>query len=143
MVYSPPMIRHVLIYGAALAGLALLAEALELGHAVSAVPTSLFVLGVALLFAGFGIWLGTRLVPRRRSEPFVRNDKALAALGISPRECEVLALLAEGHANKTIARRLAISPNTVKTHCARLFEKLDANTRTQLVRKARELELLP
>ena len=143
MFYSPTMIRHVLSYGAALAVLALLVEALEFGHALGSVPTSLFVLGIAMMFAALGIWLGTQLVPRPRSDPFVRNDKALAALGISPRECEVLELMAEGASNKLIARRLEISPNTVKTHAARLFEKLGAQSRTQLVRKARELELLP
>jgi DNA-binding CsgD family transcriptional regulator len=137
------MARLILIYGAVLALLALLVEALELGHALAVIPTSLFVLGVALLFAGLGIWLGVRLVPRPRGASFVRNDKALAALGISPRECEVLELLAEGASNKLIARRLAISPNTVKTHAARLFEKLEAQSRTQAVRKARELDLLP
>jgi DNA-binding CsgD family transcriptional regulator len=137
------MIRHMLLYGGALAALALLAEALELGNALHALPTSLFVLGVALLFAGLGLWLGTRLVPRPRSGPFVRNVAALTALGISQRECDVLELLAEGHANKVIARRLAISPNTVKTHIARLFEKLDAQSRTQAIRNARALELLP
>lgn len=137
------MIRHMLIYGGALAALALLAEALELGNALHALPTSLFVLGVALLFAGLGLWLGTRLVPRPRSVPFVRNVAALTALGISQRECDVLELLAAGHANKVIARRLAISPNTVKTHIARLFEKLEAQSRTQAIRNARALELLP
>lgn len=137
------MARLILIYGAVLALLALVAEGLELGHALDLIPTSLFVLGVALLFAGLGIWLGTRLAPRPRGAAFVRNDKALAALGISPRECEVLELLAEGASNKVIARRLDISPNTVKTHAARLFEKLEAQSRTQAVRKARELDLLP
>lgn len=137
------MVRLILIYGGVLALLALVAEGLELGHALDLIPTSLFVLGVALLFAGLGIWLGTRLAPRPRGPGFVRNDKALAALGISPRECEVLELLAEGASNKVIARRLEISPNTVKTHAARLFEKLEAQSRTQVVRKARELDLLP
>lgn len=131
-----------MIYGAALAALAFLAEALELGYALHALPTSLFVLAVALLFAGLGVWLGTRLVPRQRSSPFVRNAAALAALGVSQREYEVLELLAEGASNKLIARRLAISPNTVKTHLARLFEKLEARSRTQAIHKARSLELL-
>lgn len=137
------MARLILTYGTALAALALLAEWLDWRHATRAWSTPFYILCVALLFAGLGLWLGTRLAPRPRSAPFVRNDKALAALGISPRECEVLELLAEGASNKLIARQLAISPNTVKTHCARLFEKLEASSRTQLVRKARELELLP
>jgi DNA-binding CsgD family transcriptional regulator len=137
------MTRLILLYGAALGGLALLVDALGLAHADRVIPTPAYVLFIAVLFAALGIWLGTRLVPRPRGPGFVRNDKALAALGISPRECEVLGLLAEGASNKVIARRLAISPNTVKTHAARLFEKLEASNRTQAVRKARELDLLP
>ena len=41
------------------------------------------------------------------------------------------------------AARLNVSPNTVKTHVARLFEKLEANRRTEAIRKARELGLVP
>ncbi len=137
------MARLILTYGTALAALALLVEWMDWRHQTQAWSTSLYGLCVALLFAALGVWLGTRLVPHPRGPGFVRNDKALAALGISPRECEVLDLLAEGASNKLIARRLAISPNTVKTHASRLFEKLEASNRTQLVRKARELDLLP
>ncbi|MFZ5744248.1 MAG: helix-turn-helix domain-containing protein [Pseudomonadota bacterium] len=137
------MVRHVLLYGAALAALALLVEWLDWRHATRELSTSLYILAVALLFAALGIWLGNRLTPRPRSADFVRNERALAELGISPRECEVLELLAAGHANKVIARQLAISPNTVKTHLARLFEKLGAENRTQAIGKARALELLP
>jgi DNA-binding NarL/FixJ family response regulator len=137
------MLRHILLYGIALAALALLTEWLDWRHATRDLSTSFYVLCVALLFAALGIWLGNRLTPRPRSATFVRNDKALASLGISPREAQVLDLLAEGHANKVIARRLAISPNTVKTHVARLLEKLEAANRTQAIRAARALELLP
>lgn len=133
----------MLIYGAALAALALVAEALEMGNALGAFSGSLFVLGVALLFAALGIWLGVRMAPRPAPSPFQRNEQALKALGISQRECDVLDLVAEGASNKVIARKLDISPNTVKTHMARLFEKLDAQSRTQLVRNARSLRMLP
>lgn len=136
------MIRHFAIYGGALAALALLVEWLDWRHATRELSTSLYVIAVALLFAGLGIWLGNRLAPRPRG-PFERNEKAIASLGISPRECEVLDLLAEGCSNKLIARRMAISPNTVKTHVARLFEKLEAVNRTQAIAKARQLELVP
>jgi DNA-binding CsgD family transcriptional regulator len=53
--------------------------------------------------------------------------------GLTPREREVLTLLAEGDSNKAIARRLAISINTVKFHVAALLDKLDAAGRTDAV----------
>lgn len=55
---------------------------------------------------------------------------------LTPREIEVLELLAEGLPNKTIAQRLGISDQTVKFHVASLFGKLGAATRTELVRLA-------
>jgi DNA-binding NarL/FixJ family response regulator len=51
---------------------------------------------------------------------------------LSPREQEVLALVARGFTNKDIAETLYVSPNTVKTHVASLLHKLDAETRAQL-----------
>lgn len=137
------MLRHILIYGSTLAVLALLTAWMDWQNATQAWSTSFYVLGVALLFAALGVWLGVRLVPRPAPTPFMRNEQAMKALGISPREIDVLDLVAEGASNKVIARKLHISPNTVKTHLARLFEKLDAQSRTQLVRNARSLRMLP
>ncbi|MCA9879138.1 MAG: response regulator transcription factor [Thermomicrobiales bacterium] len=51
---------------------------------------------------------------------------------LSPREREVLALVAQGHSNKAIADALYVSPNTVKTHVAALLNKLEVDTRVQL-----------
>lgn len=54
---------------------------------------------------------------------------------LTPRESEVLRLLAEGVANKEIAWRLSISEHTVKFHVASLLDKLDASSRTEAVAK--------
>jgi ATP/maltotriose-dependent transcriptional regulator MalT len=54
-----------------------------------------------------------------------------------------LALLASGQSNKEMARSLAISPNTVKTHIARVYEKLEVERRVQAIEKARWLALIP
>ncbi len=51
---------------------------------------------------------------------------------LSPREREVLELVAEGRTNKEIAERLFVSPNTVKTHVTSLLTKLHADSRVQL-----------
>lgn len=98
-----------------------------------------------LLAAGFlvlGVVLGARLfgaAPR----PFDGNPAARDQLGISPREQAILQHVADGLTNKEIARRLEVSPNTVKTHVANLFGKLGAARRTDAVAKARALGLLP
>jgi ATP/maltotriose-dependent transcriptional regulator MalT len=97
---------------------------------------------VALAFMGLGIWVGAKLFRRAATETFEVNTRALAALGISGREFEVLVLLASGRSNKEIAARLAVSPNTVKTHLARLFDKLEVRRRTEAILRARELELI-
>jgi DNA-binding NarL/FixJ family response regulator len=89
------------------------------------------------------VFVGVRVFAPPAPRPFDGNPQAAAALGLSERELEVLAELAAGHANKEIAARLHVSPNTVKTHVARLFEKLEAKRRTEAIRKARELGLVP
>lgn len=94
-------------------------------------------------FLGLGIWLGVRLLARRQPPAtFAGNPEAQAALGISDRELVVLQEIAAGHSNKEIAARLHVSPNTVKTHIARLFEKLGARRRTDALRRARELGII-
>jgi DNA-binding CsgD family transcriptional regulator len=55
---------------------------------------------------------------------------------LTRRELDVLALLAEGESNKSIARTLGISVHTVKFHIASLFDKLDAEGRTEAVAQA-------
>ncbi len=62
-----------------------------------------------------------------------------ADVGLTPRELDVLAALAEGASNKAIARRLGISVHTVKFHIASLFDKLDAEGRTEAVAQAARL----
>lgn len=138
----PAMWRLTIIYGIALSALAFLLEWLDYKHAVHAWTTEFYVACIAIIFVALGIWVGSRLTARP-PEAYARNEAAIASLRISAREREVLEMLAAGHANKVIARRLDISPNTVKTHVARLFEKLEVASRTQAIGKARELDILP
>jgi DNA-binding NarL/FixJ family response regulator len=61
---------------------------------------------------------------------------------LTPRELEVLAAMADGASNKTIARRLGISFHTVKFHVAAILAKLDADSRTEAVAKAAQSGLV-
>jgi len=62
---------------------------------------------------------------------------------VSDREYDVLKLLAEGQSNQEIADLLFVSANTVKTHLAHLYEKLEVSRRTQAIQKAKALSLIP
>jgi DNA-binding NarL/FixJ family response regulator len=64
--------------------------------------------------------------------PFVAEDVELARLrDLTPRESEILALLAGGSGTRQIAKRLVISEKTVKTHVQNILRKLDAASRLE------------
>jgi DNA-binding CsgD family transcriptional regulator len=109
---------------------------------------------VAALFAGLGIWLGLTLtrkkpaviikeVPVLVGGPFVLDEGRVRELAITPRELEILGLIAAGLSNREIAERLFVSENTVKTHSRRLFEKVGAKRRTQAVQIGKAARLIP
>jgi NarL family two-component system response regulator LiaR len=109
---------------------------------------------VALTFATVGIWLGRkitrpkeRVVLREVQVPapvdFVRDERRVEALGLTPRELEILEMIAAGLSNREIAERGHVSENTVKTHSSRVFSKLGARRRTQAVQLGKEFRLIP
>ena len=106
---------------------------------------------VAAVFATLGIWLGLRLTRAKQvvavrdsvaEQPFAVDRARLEKLRITPREHEILTLIAAGLSNREIAAKLFVSENTVKTHSSRLFEKLNARRRTQAVQIAKEAGLI-
>jgi two-component system, NarL family, response regulator LiaR len=144
------MKRHALIFG--LVGGLLIATLQYTEYRFVVIEHSVELYGalVAILFAAFGIWLGLRITRSRETiretvvvrevlvpaeapalEPFAPNTAQQQTLGITARELEVLALIARGFSNREIAAQLFVSENTVKTHCARAFDKLGAARRTQ------------
>jgi DNA-binding NarL/FixJ family response regulator len=70
-------------------------------------------------------------------------DAAPATRPLSPRELAVLACVAEGLTNPEVGERLGIATDTVKTHMARVLEKLGARDRTHAVAKALRIGLFP
>lgn len=135
--------RTILLYALVLALAAAALQWLEFRYLARAFSTEIYIALLAAGFAGLGVWAGMRLTPRTAPAPFERNDAAIRSLGLTARECELLALLASGQSNKELARTLGISPNTVKTHLARLYEKLEVQKRVQAIEKARWLALIP
>ena len=154
------MKKTVLLYG--LVGGVLIAGLKLAEYRFLVVEHSIEIYGgiVAALFASLGIWLGLKLtrtketvvvrevpirveVPVRAPEPFVANTARREELGITPRELEILAAIAEGLSTREIAEKLFVSENTVKTHSSRLFEKLNAKRRTQAVQIAKDAGLIP
>jgi DNA-binding NarL/FixJ family response regulator len=71
------------------------------------------------------------LAPRAASALLAERRKARPAAELTPREREVLLMVAEGLPNKLIARRLEISEGTVKAHLTRIFERIGVSDRTQ------------
>lgn len=132
--------RAALAWGAALAGGTLLLAWADWQRVARGPAGDLALVAVAALFLGLGLWLGFAVWNRPTQPP--GNPAAAASLGLTPREIAVLALLAAGQSNKDIARTLGISPNTVKTHVTRLFEKLATGSRTAAIARARALGLI-
>lgn len=162
------MLKHVALYG--LLGGALIATLRWVEYRWLVLDHSLEIYGglVAVLFAAVGVWIGVRLkhaaptttAPVTRSPEagaahadsvpppgdtnaiFARDIARVAALGLTPRELEMLELVAAGLSNKEIAAREFVSENTVKTHLSRVFDKLGARRRTQAVQLAKSMRLI-
>jgi two-component system nitrate/nitrite response regulator NarL len=101
------------------------ASAARLAAAAVAIRYGLLVLDIELANASFGAVL-----------PAAASEIDSGDSGLTAREREVLALLAQGLSNKTIARRLQVSIHTVKFHVNSILSKLDADSRTQAVTSA-------
>ena len=148
------MRKQVLLYGLVGGVLTAVLKLIEYRWLVVEYSVEIYGALVAALFAALGIWLGLRLTRRREtvivrevlvpaSPEFVRNQRQVESLGITPRELEILELIAAGLSNRELAERAHVSENTVKTHSSRVFQKLGARRRTQAVQRGKELGLIP
>ena len=150
--------RHVIAYGV-IGGLAIAAlRAIEYRWIVVEHSIEIYGALVAAVFAIVGVWVGLRFTARREkvvvrevpvrvevpvAAPFEVDEAKLAELAITPRELEILSLIAAGLSTREIAERVFVSENTVKTHSSRVFTKLGARRRTQAVQLAKQYRLLP
>jgi ATP/maltotriose-dependent transcriptional regulator MalT len=145
---------HVLLFG--LIGGLLIAGLRLIEYRWLVVEHSIEIYGaiIATVFAMVGLWLGRKLTRPRETvivrevtvpapAEFVRDQRRVEALGLTPREIEILEMIAAGLSNREIAERGHVSENTVKTHSSRVFSKLGARRRTQAVQLGKEFRLIP
>lgn len=109
-------------------------------------PTELLFGAITDVLAG-RYWLDQMLVTDllESARPLIQSSRAAGganAYGLTPREREVLALVAAGYANKDIARKFAVSEETIKHHLTRIFDKVGVSNRVELARLAAERGLI-
>ncbi len=98
---------------------------------------------VAILFFGIGVYMNKRSLYRKPPEKPTVDHEKIKELGISSREYEILCEIANGLSNREIAEKLFITESTVKTHVSNILLKLDVKRRTQAIKKAKGLQILP
>jgi NarL family two-component system response regulator LiaR len=149
-------VKHLAIYGACGGILIVAMRYFEYRFLVLSHSVEIYAALIAASFAAIGIWFGLTLTGRKvevrevtvevpvpaTTGPFVADAARIESLGITPRELEVLQLIADGLSNKEMAERLFVSENTVKTHTSRVFDKLGASRRTQAVQLAKSQGLI-
>jgi two-component system, NarL family, response regulator LiaR len=144
-------VKHLAIYGVCGGLLIVAMRFVEYRFLVIEHSFEIYGALIAAAFAAVGIWLGLAItrreivvkeVPVPTSEPFVADTARIEALGLTPRELEVLRLIADGLSTREMADRLFVSENTVKTHIGRVLDKLGASRRTQAVQLAKTQRII-
>ncbi len=140
------MKKTILLYGGTMAVLLGILKFFEYRFIVKDLSVEFYIGVIALMFTILGVWVGRQLTRKKTiivDPNFSFSESNLEKLGISKRELEVLELIAQGMTNQEIADKLFVSPHTVKSHSSNLFIKLNARRRTEAIKKAKELMLLP
>jgi len=147
--------KQIIFYGIVLAAFLFLLKWLETTYIIADTQLDTYIGAIALIFTGLGIWLAIKLrkpkvetvivekeIMLTPPSEFFLNEKEVKRLNLSKRELEVLQLMAAGLSNQEIAERLFVSLNTIKTHSAQIFEKMEVKRRTQAVDLGKKLSII-
>ena len=153
--------RSAILYGISLAALLFLLKWLESKFLIINHAFEVYIGFIAIIFTSLGIWLALKLfkpaikttvktvivekkvyMERQEIAHGEKNNEEAKRLGLSQRELEVLELMSAGLSNQEIADKLFVLLNTIKTHSAKIFEKMDVKRRTQAVEMAKRLHII-
>jgi DNA-binding CsgD family transcriptional regulator len=148
------MIKTTLIFGFSLATLLILLKWLEYSFFIKDLTLETYSGIVGGICMVLGIWMGWKLTRKRSALPeegktVLTREKeeiqfdAPSGFNLSPREYEVLVLIAQGLSYQEIADKLFVSLNTVKTHSSNIFSKMNVQRKTQAVMLAQQKGILP
>lgn len=148
--------RYIVLYGLLMAVLVFVLKWLQWRFLIVESSIEIYVGVIALFFTVLGIVVSWQFskrkvhtiviekeVPVPVHQPFAVDGVALEKLNLTPREYEVLQLMAKGHSNTEIAEALFLSLSTIKTHASNLFVKMDVSSRTKAIEKAKRLKITP
>jgi len=148
------MTRTVILFGICMALLLALMKGVEYMFFIKDMALEVYIGIVGVFFTLLGSWIGWKLTRPKVTAGISAVDAPGQNLtanglplpndyGLSPREHEVLVLIAKGLSYQEIADQLFVSITTVKTHASNIFSKMDVQRRTQAVMLAQKTGLLP
>ena len=148
------MWKTTVLFGICMAVLLALLKWLEYSFIVKDLKMETYLGIVGGFFTLLGIWMGWKLT-HKKNPGLTGSENSIQTIentgeydpqnefNLSPREHEVLVLIAQGLSYQQIADQLFVSLSTIKTHAANIFSKLDVQRRTQAVMVAQKRGLLP
>lgn len=134
------MRKEILLYGLIMAAVLITLKLLEASFLYRHLSIEYYLSIIAVVFLILGVWFGNSKSKSREVSQKINSEhlqKKLNQLGMSSREYEVICKLSEGLSNKEIGEALFLSENTIKTHLANIFSKLNAKRRTEVLKIAR------
>lgn len=149
------MKQVAIAFGLLITALLVLFKTAEYSHWQTGDNTTRWLTFFCILFFGVGIIIARKLFVKKEiivkheikevpaETGLTIDDDNIKKTGISKRELEILQLIDEGLSNQQIAEKLFVSEHTVKKHVSNLFFKLDVQRRTEAVKKAKIMRLIP
>ena len=148
-------IRHIVLYGLALATLICALKWLHWNFLIVSNAIDLYVGLIAIVFTMLGMWIASQLIkPKtqtvfvekqiiiRQPPKFILNQIELKRLNLTDREYQILKLIALGYSNADIADELFLSLSTIKTHVSNLYAKMAVKNRFQAITKAKRMKIV-